>query len=455
MKSLFFIAFTFFLSLDIAAQSIGFDFDYAQFGYDSVSNYVEFYYSFNQSTLNYVETDSVNLVQGILYISIMDTATGEVFVDKNWLVSSAIKDTSSLNQSLVSLMGFVLNKGTYKCVIKGSDASDSTQKKSITEYIVVNPFIRDNTAISGIQLASNIKQGSENTSSIFYKNTYEIVPAPSAIFSKNQPVLFYYSELYNIKENADNSDLRFDQIVANSKGQIVNIESKKLSRSLGSRVEVGKVVVPKLPTDTYTLVLNLIDSSANYGVSSSKRFFVYNPDIAIVDTFQQTTSPVLSTMFGAMSEEELDDLFAKSKYIATPAEAEKYKVISTVEAKREFLYNFWKTRDDNPSDEGNNYFRKYLQRIKEANLKFTALKKEGWKTDRGRVYLIYGEPSEIERYPNQIETRPYEIWHYQNIEGGAFFVFADITGFSDYQLVHSTKRGELRDDNWERRIFVQ
>jgi hypothetical protein len=68
---------------------------------------------------------------------------------------------------------------------------------------------------------------------------------------------------------------------------------------------------------------------------------------------------------------------------------------------------------------------------------------------------MYGEPTEIERYPNQIESRPYEIWSYDSLEGGVVFIFADLTGFSDYQLVHSTKRGELRDDNWQRRIVVR
>ena len=53
------------------------------------------------------------------------------------------------------------------------------------------------------------------------------------------------------------------------------------------------------------------------------------------------------------------------------------------------------------------------------------------------------------------ETKPYEIWRYESIEGGVIFIFGDITGFSDYQLLHSTKRGELRDEYWVRRIAVQ
>ena len=213
--------------------------------------------------------------------------------------------------------------------------------------------------------------------------------------------------------------------------------------------------VYKYPTDTYTLVIDVVDSISNYGVSSSKKFLVYNPSVAPVDTSQITVSPVLSTTFGAMSEEELDDLFNKAKYIAKEAEKDKYEALTTLEAKREFMYTFWKARDENPSDDKNQYYQDYLKRISEANARYSAGKKDGWKTDRGRVYLIYGQPSEIERYPNQIETKPYEIWKYESLEGGVVFVFGDLTGYNDYLLLHSTKRGESRDDYWQRRIIVQ
>ena len=305
-----------------------------------------------------------------------------------------------------------------------------------------------------IQLASNIIQGSDNTSSIFYKNTFEIMPMPTGIFGENQPVLFYYTELYNVKSQ-DDSKLRIDQHIINSRGQVVNQKSKLIGRSLDSRVEVGTVMTYTLPTDTYTLVLSLIDSTSNYGVSSSKKFFVYNPSVEYIDTFKTQVSNLVVGMFGVMSDEELDDFFAKSRYIASGPEIEKYDNLTTENAKRKYLTNFWKARDEDPSDNMNHYLKDYMRRIKESNIKYKALSKEGWQTDRGRVYLIYGQPSEIDRYPNQTETRPYEIWNYYNIEGGVQFIFGDITGFSDYLLLHSTKRGELRDDGWQRRIVVR
>lgn len=449
------IIFVFSFPVLLFSQKINFEFDYAQFGYDSLSNYIEFYYSFTQSSLNYVDTDTTDYVGGILHIEIIDSATSEKIIDKHWIVNSEISDSSELNRNLIGILGFIINHGSYKSTITGSDANNPSNIRTISEFLFVEPFIKTNISLSDIELASNIIPGSENTSSIFYKNTYEITPLPAALCGENQPILFYYTEVYNILFSPYENELRMDELVVNSKGQLLSSKSKKIKKSVDSRVEVGKLNVYKFPTDTYTLIINLIDSVANYGVSSMKKFFVYNPSVAPIDTVQLTTSPVLSTTFGSMSEEELDDLFAKSVYIASEPEKDRYEALSTVEAKREFIYTFWRARDENPSDERNQYFLDYLKRLAESNDKYTAAKKDGWKTDRGRVYLVYGPPSQIDRYPNETETKPYEIWTYETLEGGVIFVFGDISGFNDYQLLHSTKRGELRDDYWQRRIAVQ
>ena len=436
-------------------QKINFEFDYAQFGYDSLSNYVEFYYSFNQVGLTFVDTDTTDFVQGLLQIEINDSVTSNNIINKHWIISNQITDSVNLDRSLIGMVGFVIDKGSYIVNITGSDANNPFNKKTINEKILVEPFLNSITALSDVQLASNIVPNSENRSSIFYKNTFEVTPLPASVCGETQPVMFYYSELYNLQVVPSVTEMRLDEMIINSRGQLISSKSKKINKLVNTRVEVGIVKAYKLPTDTYTLRLNLIDSVANYGVSSSKRFFVYNPSIVPADTFQTTISPVLSTTFGAMSEEEIDDLFDKSKYVATVPEMDKYKALSTEDAKREFIYNFWKARDENPSDERNENYLNYVKRVNESNAKFSALGQQGWKTDRGRVFTVYGEPTEIQRYPNQTDSKPYEIWRYESIEGGVEFIFGDITGFNDYQLLHSTKRGELRDDYWQRRIAIQ
>ena len=198
------------------------------------------------------------------------------------------------NESLIGVIGFILNKGEYKCTVVGKDALDNSRKREITEYINVFPFMQLNTSLSDIQLASNIISGSSNTSSIFYKNTFEIMPIPVAVFGENRPVLFYYTELYNLSNGNKNNMLRVDQTVYNSRGRMVVQKHKKIGRMVNSRVEVGTVMTYKLPTDSYTLVISVLDSVANYGVSSSKKFYVINPSVEYVDRSEEHTSELQS-----------------------------------------------------------------------------------------------------------------------------------------------------------------
>ncbi len=456
MKKIVFILFVFIYPA-FAQSDFEFEFDYAQFGYDTASNYVEFYYSFNEASLKVNAENSNAKIEGLLKIFIKDDIKGDTIVFNQWKLKHDILDTSIINsQILVGTLGFIVPKGSFTCEITGSDMHNPDKFRLIKENIKVVPYMHHSMSISDIQLASKMIQGSENTSSIFYKNTYEVIPIPNVVFGISQPALFFYLEVYNLQSDSIKSEqVKMSQMIYNSKGKLVKEKFKYLSRTSNTRVEVGSHILSNYPTDSYTLVIALIDSVGNTGVSSAKKFFVYNPDVQVTDTFEVSTTAVLSSSFGSMSEEELDDLFDKSEYLATKTEIDKYEKLSNLEGKREYMFDFWKAKDENANLNKNEFYRNYMQRVQICNERYTSMGKQGWKTDRGRVFLLYGEPTEIERYPNQLETRPYEIWQYTEIEGGVYFVFADLTGFSDYTILHSTKRGELRDDNWQRRIVVR
>jgi GWxTD domain-containing protein len=393
------------------AQNL-FDFDYAQFGFDSTSNYLEFYYSFNQGAMKVFSTDSSRMIEGILHVLIEDTISHQIITDKEWKVAHQVLDSAeSANQYLIGVIGFVIPHSTYKCFVGGRDTRDERNRRDYTEYITSNRFIFENISISDIQLASRIIQDSPNNNSIFYKNSMEIFPLPSSVFGESQPVVFYYSELYNLTKKTQSESLKLISTVYNSNGKVVFSKSKPISKAYDSRVEVGTVVINKYPTDTYTIVIALIDSAANYGVSSTKKFYVFNPSIKTADTLTAQISGALSSEFGVMSDEELDDLFDKSKYIATAEELDKYEKISSTEGKREFMYDFWRERDNDPSTRENEFYKLYLIKVSLSNQRYGSLSRIGWKSDRGRVYILYGEPSEIERFPNEVDTKPYEIWH--------------------------------------------
>ncbi len=75
---------------------------------------------------------------------------------------------------------------------------------------------------------------------------------------------------------------------------------------------------------------------------------------------------------------------------------------------------------------------------------------EGWKTDRGRALIKYGSPSNIEPHLYDRGFKPYELWEYNNIprEAQALLIFADVTGFGEFDLLHSTVTGERKMGNW-------
>ncbi len=432
---------------------INFDFDYARFKYDSTADYLELYYSIQQNTMTKIPKENGFNVAGSLTIQIKSDNSDSLLIDKNWEINSFISDTLSQNRSLIGVLGFILNEGKYNVNITLSDAADPAKSKTISESIDISVFPEDQFSISDVQIASSIKQEGADSNSIFYKNTLEVVPNPMMVFGEQSPVLYYYVELYNLMKDTDQENsLILKSSLVNSKNALISEKQRDISKSIDSRVEVGTINLSKFPTDSYTLVISLLDTVNNLGISSAKRFYIYNPSIKDTTQIVYTRSNIYESEYNILSEEEVDDLFEKSKYIATGAEIDRFKKLNDIKAKREFMYNFWQKRDANIATPQNEYKDEFMRRIDQSNEKYGTMRKKGMRTDRGRVFIIYGEPDEIDRYPSSVDSKPYEIWHYNQIEGGVVFVFGDITGFSDYELLHSTKRGELRDDNWNRRI---
>ena len=100
-------------------------------------------------------------------------------------------------------------------------------------------------------------------------------------------------------------------------------------------------------------------------------------------------------------------------------------------AERQFRFEqFWKAQDPSPQTVRNEAFEEYYARIATANTRFKSYA-EGWITDMGRVYIIYGEPVNIEQYTGQTGSALIVRWTYLN---NISFTFEDNTGFGDYRL---------------------
>ena len=116
-------------------------------------------------------------------------------------------------------------------------------------------------------------------------------------------------------------------------------------------------------------------------------------------------------------------------YIITDEERTAFRQLSNDEERDNFIEAFWQRRDPTPDTEENEYKEEHYQRIAYANEHFAA-GVPGWKTDRGRIYIVFGKPDEIESHPSggtyerpmeegggETSTFPFEDWRYRYIDG--------------------------------------
>ena len=116
-------------------------------------------------------------------------------------------------------------------------------------------------------------------------------------------------------------------------------------------------------------------------------------------------------------------------YIITDEERAAFKQLSNDEERDNFIEAFWQRRDPTPDTEENEFKEEHYQRIAYANEHFAA-GVPGWKTDRGRIYIVFGKADEVESHPSggtyerpmdegggETSTYPFEQWRYRYIEG--------------------------------------
>jgi GWxTD domain-containing protein len=139
-------------------------------------------------------------------------------------------------------------------------------------------------------------------------------------------------------------------------------------------------------------------------------------------------------------------------YIITPQEKAAFKKLKTNEEREQFIELFWRRRDPDPDTDENEYREEYYERIAYANEHFSS-GIPGWKTDRGRIYIMYGKADEVESHPmgggyerpsyhggGSTTTYPFEIWFYRYLPGigsGIEIEFVDPTGSGEYRIARS------------------
>ncbi len=316
---------------------------------------------------------------------------------------------------------------------------------------------QDSFVFSGVELGSHL-EASTTTESPFYRAGYILYPNPSLIFGGDYTTLNFYTELNAPLQRSTTGD-SVEMLV-----RILDGMQKEVTRRVqtihllaASTPFIGSLDIEALGTDSYSLFITATYKGATVA-AIRKGFYFESSMIVSEEAGTQATVTDDETIYqtseiSLYSDLELAERVEQSAYLMSNDVRKTIEKLQNAGEKKRQLFKFWRSKDEpgmNPLSE----FRSFLQRVEEANKLFTYQKTIGWKSPRGRIYIAYGAPEFVGGEPFSTESKPYIVWNYYTrrfqLSSGskAEFVFVDLYGGGNYQLVHSNVRGEVSQPNW-------
>jgi GWxTD domain-containing protein len=471
---------SFFLSLALAsvisassvfAQSGGGDleFDAVAFRLDPAKAQVELYYGVIYRALNFKQSAKGYTAAISARAEIRENgkviASQEISKDVNFAGNKAELDQASAMKVLDGAIFTVPYSDKMEAVLVWNQTTPGGLKTELVKRVELSiPKPDQNFAVGGIELASNV-EAPNGTKSPFERVGYVVTPNPSNVYGDLYDKLYYNTEIYAPERAVDpNKQLEVITRILDSKGNqmYTNTRAEQLTQAIIP--VIGTVAIDGLPTDRYTLEVSIKQGGNLEGVA--KKAFFYDSGIEFSGE-EETIAPDLanfeaefmSSEINRISESELDEKIAQAKLIMEDKHIKIFNGLKTADEKRRNFYEFWRVRDMNNAPM--TAYKNYYARVAEVEKKYRVMKTPGWKTDRGRITLKYGEPTHEELEGHTIGTRPYMTWQNSNYRGRltsgqmAEFVFVDRQGGGNFVLVHSNVQGEVSNPDWYSQDAVQ
>ncbi len=374
------------------------------------------------------------------------TPSDSVLIESSWERTNGSPDSLSRRpgQRIPELIRYVLYPGRYRIFARVDDLVNNVYFDE--EYAIeLKPVETQRLTMSDILFASRIEKAQGDVGE-FDHNGLLVLPNAERMYGDSNPRLFYYAEIYNLAMGPGDKYKTYGRVLTAEGDEVRPLRTRERPIVGAFLVEVDAFSVATLHSGSYQLELTSVDETAGDTCVVHRSFWVY----------KEQEAPLVHAPIGypgfdvaALNDEELDKELAVIRPILTDRARAQIQQLTTREAKQRFLAQFWSVNDPDTSTVVNEFRDEYMQRLKVVEDRYSSFRREGWETDRGRVYLRYGEPTTIEDFPYSSEVhRAYQIWTYDKIEGGVQFVFVDRTNLGDYIQVHSTKRGELSYPDW-------
>lgn len=348
-----------------------------------------------------------------------------------------------------------LEPGRYRLVVFAVDsfASKPVMVTAINEFwmerLAPNEF-----AFSDVKWVAGQMPRSGRTRS----GRDDLIPMVTNSTFFNEDTLEFYQEIYNAASVFDERFL-IRAVIFQGENRLYNYETQPEPRNIYSiPINAFKqaIYIGNLSSNIYHLQIELINERNRTVQTYRKKFYVYNSRRDA--DFEQSIAIRKSEtdMFNSYRDQDLDMLIQTLMYKATTQEQNFMVALENPQQKRNFLYSFFERRlDMNPGQTVQSMWNGHLTTLKYVNQHFGAAGMQGWQTDRGRVWLTYGPPNDVERFPFESGLVPYEIWRYNRLESQTnvvFIFYESDRATGAYPLLHSTRYGELNNPRWQEQL---
>ena len=441
--------FLFLLTLIISEQSIANDhklrayLDSKQFYAPGQGNYVEFQLQFVGASVNYKGKE--NGLVGELAIHMTVTKYDSVIAsDAYRLATPFMRD--SIVSDFYDLKRFLLEPGEYTFTIELRDLNSEHEPVKTSQNILVEDF-SNSISISDLQIAEYANQG--DGSSIFFKSGYDIIPRLATFYPEELTTIPVYLEVYNTTKLSE-PVFAIKQMVMNAltNEEVTSLTQFKKLQAAEVVPYLNQVDITELPTGKYILSYTLLNKNM---IELATQSYEFDRDkVVAMDYFADEL--ILDPAFQASITDDSIGFFLES-LIPISQSNEVKNIIRLSKARdadraRKYIQLYWLRTSPKKTTEN---WLKYKVQVVAVERFFANSFKNGYETDRGRVYLKYGPPTEINKNENSSVEYPYEIWQFNRI--GAFnnkrFIFynPDMAN-NTYQLLHSDMIGEIKNLNW-------
>lgn len=415
--------------------------------------YIEFTFIVGGNTVHYALNDQ-NKFEAAVEIQVDMMQADTLVKSLHYILSSDVFEDSlrAGKPDFADIQNVQIPRGEYFLYFYMRDVNADTNKLSYIDKIDLD-FPEDRISTSKISLFRSMTP--VKSDGLFVKYGYELPPLFSSFVPESQYTLPFAVEVYNTPKILGDGKLKAECYIEYAESHLAADPNNVIKMELSVKDVVlllNEFNVFNLPSGNYFAVVLLKDSRDSLLLVDKVFFQRSNPSMKLnIDDYTLTDIQGTFVEYDTNRKVMIDNvkcLYPISNYMEREFYQNRMKDLTTQQL-QQFFYSFWQKR--NPTDPESAWL-KYKKRVDEVEKLYGSKQVRGYLTDRGRIYLQYGKPNEINEVPSDPVTLPYEIWHYYYLNGqsNVKFVFYDpvLTG-KDYELLHSNLYGEVQNPNWK------